>query len=214
MIEKQGNRQSRCRATRSPGTRRQCASLDAYIGMGKRGLLATALLVGVAACQATTTPASAPATATTTRPTELPSPSPTQEAEPQALGIEIATDASRYPSSGATLQISLSNNSDRVVYLPVCGPWEVASAGDPTEPVWLIVCEIDYLGHRIEPGQVLADSLSLELEAGAYQVQTMVYADCQLGEPREISARETYYGEFSACAIWQQVASPTFHADP
>jgi hypothetical protein len=127
------------------------------------------------------------------------------------LDVWLSTDADQYPSSGdGALDLTLTNQSQEPVYLPVCGPWEVVTPDDPDRPVWGVECEIDYLGHQVKPGGVFTDRLSVQLPPGSYGVQTRVYSDCELGEPKEISATETYYGEFGACAHGQEVGSPMF----
>ncbi len=108
------------------------------------------------------------------------------------------------------LQISLLNQATRVLFLPVCGPWEVSRESDPSRPVWLTACEIDYLGYQVKPGQVFSDQLSLELEPGRYQVRTTAFSDCELPPPKEVSSSETYFGPFEACGCRQELLSAAF----
>jgi hypothetical protein len=147
-----------------------------------------------------------------------PSPSPTATIAPALpspvsgtpVDVWLSTDADRYPADGVVLHLTLTNQSQQPVYLPVCGPWEIVRPDDPDRPAWGVACEVDYLGYEVKSGAVFTDQLSVKLPPGSYGVQTRVYSDCQLGEPKRISSRETYYGDFGACARWQQVASSVF----
>lgn len=215
MIDKGNRRRNRCQ-TDYPAHR---LSLPIRV----RGLLAATLLASLVACQLTARPTTTPPPPATPLPIPTswtPASTPTSESpqtslpspmeEGKSLDVTLATDAGSYPASGAEVHLTLTNNTPQPIYLPICGPWEIIHPGDPDRPTWGVECEIDYLGYKVEPGQVFADRLSLELPPGSYQAQTMVYADCTLGQPKTISARETYYGEFADCASWQGVTSPSF----
>ena len=134
-----------------------------------------------------------------------------------ARQVTLRTDALAYPKASTEIQVGFTNDSPGPVYLAICGPWEIARPGDPDRPVWDILCEIDYLGHRIEAGSMLTSSLSLErtmIEPGTYVVQGYAYADCALGEPYRIDANETNYGKFGDCQTRMPVQSPPFTMEP
>ena len=78
--------------------------------------------------------------------------------------------------------------------------------------MYALACEIDYLGHKIEPGQTFADrpDLGQGLDSGTYQARVEVYAGCTLGEPQVISAGETNYGRFGDCQVRETVLSAPF----
>jgi hypothetical protein len=111
--------------------------------------------------------------------------------------------------------ITVTNNASQPVYLPICGPWHLyRQVQEGWEVAWEIDCEIDYLGHKIEPGQAFSDTFSLRdhywiAEPGLYKIEVEVYSDCILGAPEVISPWETYYGEFEDCAT-REVVSCTF----
>lgn len=135
---------------------------------------------------------------------------PTAQPTPAAADRPDLALIAYYRASPDQVQLTFTNRGATPVYLPVCGPWEIVSAGDPDRPVWFIACEIDYLGYRVEPGESLVDALGVDLDPGNYQARTSVFGECELGEPKSISPQETYYGEFGACAVQQEVMSPTF----
>lgn len=151
----------------------------------------------------------------TAEPSVVPTRTPKPTAEPTAtpmspsLNVTLSTDSAHYKPSRVVLHLTLTNHGDQPVYLPICGPWAIIHA-DTKKLLYATVCETDYLGHKVDPGQSLADSLSLYLQAGSYEVGTKVYGDCILGEPQSISAKETYYGVFDDCAIWQEIVSEPF----
>jgi hypothetical protein len=105
------------------------------------------------------------------------------------------------------LALTLTNNGDQPVYLPICGPWEVYQEGDPGGTVWMGICEVDHLGHQVDPGAIFADALQMELDAGHYRARVGVYGDCSLGPPVEVSAQEINYGAFADCPVSQDVTS-------
>ena len=152
-------------------------------------------------------------------PTAEPSAVPTRTAKPAAeptatpipplLNVTLSTDSAHYKPSRVALHLALTNLGDQPVYLPICGPWSIIHA-DTKKLLYVMVCETDYLGYKVDPGQSLADSLSLYLQAGSYEVGTKVYGNCVLGEPKSISDNETYYGVFDDCAIWQEIVSEPF----
>ena len=219
MINKGNRQQNLCQAD-YPAYR-----LSPTIRLG--GLLAATLLATLVACQLTARPTATtppPATPLSTPTSSTPASTPTSESPQTSLpslteegkspDVTLATDAGSYPASGAEVHVTLTNNTSQPIYLPICGPWEIIHPGDPDRPPWGVECEIDYLGYKVEPGEVFADRLSLDLPPGSYQAQTMFYADCTLGQPKTISARETYYGEFADCASWQGVSSSPFDTSP
>jgi hypothetical protein len=144
-------------------------------------------------------------------PTRIPKPTaePTATPMPPLLNVTLSTDSAHYEPSRVAMHLTLINHGDQPVYLPICGPWSIIRTGTK-KLLWFMECEVDYLGHKVDPGQIFADSLSLYLQAGSYEVGTEVYGDCILGEPKSISAKETYYGEFDDCAIWQEIVSESF----
>jgi hypothetical protein len=125
------------------------------------------------------------------------------------LSLTLETDAGSYPASGGEIQITLTNHGDESVYLAICNPLHLVEA-DTLDEAWLVLCEIDYLGYKVEPGESLSESMPTQVEPGTYRLQATAYADCTLGEPKPISARETYYGEFHDCAIQQDVVGEPF----
>ena len=168
-----------------------------------RTLPATPTMTATFACTATPTP-----TVTAVLPA---SPLATAEEQPEVV---LTTDKQIYPAGEVTVLLALTNHGAGPLYLRICGPWEVVNPAEPDRPVWTVACEIDYLGHRVEAGASFTDSLSVRLLPGIYSVQTPAYSDCTLGEPKRISARETYYGNFSDCARRQTVTSPQFAVVP
>ena len=173
-------------------------------------LLLAALLL---ACGAPTSPAQStesPSTAPTRPPTVPPTNAPTQlpTARP-LLNVTLTTGSLNYKPGKAEIEITLTNHGDEPIYLPICGPWSLADA-ESLRDFWFIECEIDYLGHKVEPGASYAGSLALFIDEGSYRVRTWVYGDCTLGEPKVISPRETYYGEFHECAVWEEAMSDPF----
>ena len=140
-------------------------------------------------------------------------PAITAPSGPPGLQVSLRTAAATYTTTSDAIQVIFANDSTETVYLAICGPWEIARPGEPDRPVWDILCEIDYLGHKVEPGGVFTRSLSLErmtIEPGAYIVQGNVYADCTLGEPYQIDANETNYGAFGDCMTRVRIESPSF----
>ncbi|HYN86902.1 MAG TPA: hypothetical protein VER55_00160 [Ardenticatenaceae bacterium] len=185
-------------------------------------LMAIALLV-MTGCTPVATPATSPATpgteaAATAEPvaTVLPTEEaaatvesvPTAEASPAgALNVTLTAEGGPFSSHGALIQLALTNNGDQSVYLPVCNRWELVTPDAPDRPMWGYDCEIDYLGHKVDPGHVFTDSLQVEIQPGTYHVVTRVYSDCVLGDPVAISGQETNYGRFSDCQTRQAVLS-------
>ncbi len=193
-------------------------------------LLKPILVVGLlgallAACAGPTqTVAPGPTVEPTTPPTETPTVAPTAAPTPTAsppapptaaplptsqLNVLLTTDSPYYPPSKVELHLTVTNHGTEPVYLPICGPWGLVKA-DTLEMAWAIQCEIDYLGHKIEPGESFSGVLAEYLSEGSYRVVTEVYGDCTLGQPKTISDQETYYGEFSDCAIRETVYSEPF----
>jgi len=142
-------------------------------------------------------------------PTAEPADEPTATAAAPLPDLILTTDRALYDRSNAEINLTLANHTDETVYLPICGPWRVVLA-DADTLYWSIECEIDYLGHEIGPGETFVGSLQVSLEPGSYRVQVEVYGDCTLGEPKTISARETYFGEFRACTTRDVVYSDPF----
>jgi hypothetical protein len=141
-------------------------------------------------------------------------PTPTSELSPVPtpsgpLTLDLTTDANSYPASGGQIQVTLTNHADETVYLALCAPMDFVQA-DTLALVWDVLCEIDYLGHKIEPGESFADSIEPNAEPGTYRIQTMVYAGCTLGEPRAIGPGQTNYGDFRDCTVQQKVVSEPF----
>jgi hypothetical protein len=142
-----------------------------------------------------------------------PTPEPTATPTPTSLlEVTLTTDSDHYGRAEAELQLTVTNHGDGPVYLPICGPWDIIRA-DSHESVWFIECEIDYLGHEIDPGESFSGSLKPHLDPGSYRARTEIYGECSLGEPKTISARETYYGEFSACTIREEIVSEPFRVE-
>lgn len=139
-------------------------------------------------------------------PTAAPSPVPTPAG---TLNLSLTTDAGSYPTSGAEIQVTLTNLGAEPVYLALCEPMSLVEANTLTS-VWVVLCEIDYLGHKVEPGGSFVDDVSPNAEPGAYRIQTTVYADCTLGEPMSFGPGQTNYGDFRDCAIRQEVVSEPF----
>ena len=147
-------------------------------------------------------------------PTTIPTAEPA--APPPASGplnVTLTTDAGSYPSSEAKIRLTAINDGGEPVYLPVCGPWEIIPVDDPAHPAWCCECEIDLLSYELPPGQDMAGDVRLQLRPGAYRARIRVYGDCTLSEPKEIDGNEIYYGEFSDCAIEQEVVSAAFVAE-
>ncbi len=118
-----------------------------------------------------------------------------------------------YDAAVQEVNLTLANLGHEAVYLPVCGPWEIFDVKDPERPVWLLVCEVDFLGYRVEPGETFTDTVATELGPGIYQARTQAYAGCTLDEAKTLSRAETYYGEFSDCAMRKVIVSPPFDVE-
>ena len=155
-------------------------------------LMAMSATVSLAACGA--------------EPTAVPSPVPTPAGP---LNFSLTTDADSYPASGVEIQVTLTNRDAEPVYLAVCEPVSLVEA-DTLNLVRVTLCEVDYLGHKIEAGGSFVDDVSLNPEPGAYRVQITVYGDCALGEPASFGPDQTNYGDFRDCAIRQEVVSEPF----
>jgi len=136
------------------------------------------------------------------------SPTPTP-LPPPSLSVDLNTDRNKYDVSNTDVGLTLVSGENQPVYLPVCGPWRVVEA---VTLDWYLatVCEEDYLGYKVEPGEPFADNLQFKVEPGSYRVQVEVYGDCVLGEPRTISAKETYYGLPNTCGTRAVVYSNPF----
>jgi hypothetical protein len=137
---------------------------------------------------------------------------PTTDAGADTDSLTLTATVNPDSTSLVAIHLDLTNSRNEVVYLPVCGPWEILGADD-LRPDWFVTCEIDYLGHRVAPNSTFSDELLLGLEPGTYQARTQVYSQCKLGEPKTISATETFYGEFVKCAVHELVVSPPFVID-
>ena len=149
-------------------------------------------LLTVAACGVSPAPTSVPA--------DLPTPS-------GPLNVSLSALPGRTSPGQVELALTLRNDGDQPVYLPICGPWEVYHEGDPGRTVWMGICEVDHLGHEVVPGGVFADTLQVELDAGSYRARIQAYGDCTLGSPQEVSEQETNYGAFADCLVTQEVTS-------
>jgi hypothetical protein len=144
-------------------------------------------------------------------PTQAPTTGPDEpQPDGQLLAISLASDSERYAASNRKIQLTAINNGSEPVYLPICGPWEIVPIEDPERAVWAGICEVDFLGHELLPGEELVDTLKVQLAPGAYQARVWTYGQCNLEEPEVINSMETNYGAFSACDISQQTLSPQF----
>jgi len=138
-----------------------------------------------------------------------PSPSPAVPTSVGPFAVSLTTNASRHADGGWQLEITLHNDSDETLYLPICGPWQIVNS-DNLQIVQAFLCEVDYLGYRIEPQATFVDDMQFELEPGTYRLQATLWGDCNLGEPQVISPRETNYGPFDKCATQQALLSAPF----
>ena len=138
-----------------------------------------------------------------------PTPSPAVPTPAGPFAVSLSTTASRHADGGWQIEITLSNDSDETIYLPICGPWQIVNSDD-LQIVRAFLCEVDYLGYRIEAQATFVDDMQLELEPGTYRIQTTLWGDCNLGEPQVISPRETNYGPFNKCATQQALLSAPF----
>ena len=147
-----------------------------------------------------------------------PTQAPTAEAEEpqpgaQLLAVRLTSDSEHYSATNGKLQLTAVNNSSDAIYLPICGPWEIISVEDPDRPVWAGICEVDFLGHELVPGEEFVDTLLVSLPAGTYQARVRAFGQCNLKEPDLLSDTETFYGPFDACGISQQDFSPKFEVE-
>jgi hypothetical protein len=126
------------------------------------------------------------------------------------LNVDLRANADRYTTPEPAIQLTLKNRDSEPIYLPICGPWQIIRTNAPDRPAWGLVCEIDYLGHKVEAGQTFTGTVRAKLSPGAFQAGVHVYGRCRLGRPQVISAAETTYGEFGACATQQRVLSTPF----
>lgn len=175
--------------------------------------LTATLLVACGTLAPTATPLSTPTVMPQSTSTALPPPRATAKASPPpTLEVTLTTDSDHYEPSKAEIHVTLANHGDEAVYLSICGPWRIVRA-DTLAMFWTIECEIDYLGHKVEPDKSFSSSVSLYLDEGSYRVQTDVYGNCSLDDSQPISTKETYYGEFSDCAIREVISSEPFGAE-
>lgn len=135
-----------------------------------------------------------------------PSPAPTLSGP---LTLSLTTDADSYRASTGEIQVTLTNAGSEPVYLAVCEPLSLVEA-DTLNPVWITLCEIDYLGHKIEAGGSFVDRVLPNAEPGAYRIQTTVHAHCTLGEPVPIGPGQANYGSFRDCRLQQDIVSEPF----
>jgi hypothetical protein len=150
------------------------------------------LLLTAAACGVSPAPTSLPA--------DLPTPT-------GPLDLSLSVLPGQASPGKVELALTLANDGEEPVYLAICGPWEVHQEGDPDRPVWLGICEVDYLGHQVAPGAIFSGTLQAELDIGRYRARTWAFGDCTLAPPQEVSAQEINYGAFGDCAVAQEVTS-------
>jgi hypothetical protein len=144
-------------------------------------------------------------------------PTPTAELSPLPtpsgpLAIILFTDADSYSSSDTEIQLLLTNKGDTAVYLPACEPWQVLYA-DSNKAVEAIECVLDYLQHKIEPGETLVTSLPKRPEPGTYRVRAQVYGACNLGTPQISDGAITLYGQLYECAVVQEIITAPFDVE-
>jgi hypothetical protein len=126
------------------------------------------------------------------------------------LAVSLTSDSEHYSQTSHEIQIRAINNGTEPIYMPICGPWQIVPVQDPERLVWAGICEVDFLGHQLLPGEELVDTLQAELKPGTYQARVRVYGQCSLEEPEPISSSETFYGPFDACRISDLIHSPQF----
>jgi len=122
------------------------------------------------------------------------------------LNVTLTTDASSYSAASLNIHLTLLNNDEQPVYLAICEPWQILPE-DEQQPVIMVLCEYDCLGHKVDPGSALADSVQWNLEPGRYRIQARAYGDCTLSTA---SPLESCFGGFNECAVSQEIFSGPF----
>lgn len=144
-------------------------------------------------------------------PTRAPTAVPDEpQPDPRLLAVSLASDSEHYAATNRKIQLTAINNGSEAVYLPICGPWQIFPIEDPGRTVWAGICEVDFLGHELLPGEEFVDKLEVQLSPGTYQASVWAYGQCNLEEPELISSTETRYGVPNTCDISQKILSSQF----